>query len=82
VQALATLDGTLLAVTDPVEGRTHDRRQTWNTGISRIRAAVEHAITHLEQWKTNPRRGLPRTPHRTADRHPHRHHPRVLRLGW
>jgi hypothetical protein len=51
VQALATLDGTLLAVTDPVEGRTHDRRQTWNTGISRIRAVVEHAITHLEQWK-------------------------------
>lgn len=95
VQVLATLDGTLLAVTDPVEGRTHDsnaytltgldrlltdnqvladlgyqgtpairpRRKrpghkkhtpedkTWNTSVSRIRWAVEHAIAHLKDWK-------------------------------
>ncbi|GAB3003165.1 transposase family protein [Saccharothrix stipae] len=95
VQVLSTLDGTLLAVTDPVEGRTHDgtaytltgladlltdhevvadlgyqgtptirpRRKrpghqhhtphdkTWNTSVSRIRWAVEHAIAHLKAWK-------------------------------
>lgn len=95
VQVLAALDGTLLAVTHPVEGRTHDsnaytltgldlllsanqvvadlgyqgtptirpRRKrpghkqhtpadkTWNTSVSRIRWAVEHAIAHLKNWK-------------------------------
>lgn len=95
VQVAATLDGTLLAVTAPVEGRTHDsnaytltgldalladnevigdlgyqgtpairpRRKrpghkkhtpadkTWNTSVSRIRWAVEHAIAHLKDWK-------------------------------
>jgi hypothetical protein len=95
VQVLATLDGTLLAVTDPVEGRTHDKTaytltgladlladnqvvadlgyqgtptirprrkrpghkkhtpedKTWNTSVSRIRWAVEHAIAHLKDWK-------------------------------
>lgn len=95
VQVLATTDGTLLAVTDPVEGRTHDKTaytltgladlladttviadlgyqgtdtirprrkrpghkthtpedKTWNTSVSRIRWAVEHAIAHLKDWK-------------------------------
>jgi hypothetical protein len=95
VQVLATLDGTLLAVTDPVEGRTHDKTaytltglaelladnqvvadlgyqgthtirprrkrpghkkhtpedKVWNTSVSRIRWAVEHAIAHLKDWK-------------------------------
>ncbi|KOX17633.1 hypothetical protein ADK67_38155 [Saccharothrix sp. NRRL B-16348] len=95
VQVLATLDGTLLAVSDPVEGRTHDSKaytltgladlladntvvadlgyqgtntirprrkrpghdehtledKTWNTSVSRIRWAVEHAIAHLKDWK-------------------------------
>lgn len=95
VQVLATLDGTLLAVTDPVEGRTHDKTaytltglatlladnevvadlgyqgtptirprrkrpghkehtpedKIWNTSVSRIRWAVEHAIAHLKDWK-------------------------------
>ena len=95
VQVLAALDGTLLAVTDPVEGRTHDRTaytltgladlltgnqvvadlgyqgtttirprrkrpghkvhtpadKIWNTSVSRIRWAVEHAIAHLKAWK-------------------------------
>jgi hypothetical protein len=95
VQVLATLDGTLLAVTEPVEGRTHDKTaytltgladlladneviadlgyqgtptirprrkrpghkkhtpedKTWNTSVSRIRWAVEHAIAHLKDWK-------------------------------
>ncbi|MFE9745632.1 transposase family protein [Saccharothrix saharensis] len=95
VQVLAALDGTLLAVTDPVEGRTHDSRaytltgldllladnqvvadlgyqgtpairprrkrpgrrthtpadKIWNTSVSAIRAAVEHAIAHLKDWK-------------------------------
>ncbi|MEU4742975.1 transposase family protein [Actinosynnema sp. NPDC023658] len=95
VQVLATLDGTLLAVSDPVEGRAHDKTaytltgladllahhqvvadlgyqgtptirprrkrpghkrhtpadKTWNTSVSSIRAAVEHAIAHLKAWK-------------------------------
>ncbi|MEU4770296.1 transposase family protein [Actinosynnema sp. NPDC023794] len=94
-QVLATLDGTLLAVTHPVEVRTHDKTaytltgldellqhnevaadpgyqgtptirprrkrpghkthtpedKTWNTSVSRIRWAVEHAIAHLKDWK-------------------------------
>ncbi|NUS64695.1 MAG: transposase [Saccharothrix sp.] len=95
VQVLATLDGTPLAVSYPVEGRTHDKTaytltglddllrnnevvadlgyqgtptirprrkrpghkkhtpedKTWNTSVSRIRWAVEHAIAHLKNWK-------------------------------
>jgi hypothetical protein len=95
VQVLATLDGTLLHVSDPVEGRTHDKTaytltglnllladnqvvadlgyqgtptirprrkrpghkkhtpadKIWNTSVSRIRWAVEHAIAHLKDWK-------------------------------
>ncbi|WP_236594972.1 transposase family protein [Saccharothrix sp. 6-C] len=95
VQVLATLDDTLLAVSEPVEGRTHDKTaytltgltdlladhevvgdlgyqgtpairprrerpghtthtpadKTWNSSVSRIRWAVEHAIAHIEQWK-------------------------------
>ncbi|WP_306744996.1 transposase family protein [Saccharothrix yanglingensis] len=95
VQVPAALDGTLPAVTGPVEGRTHDsnaytltgldvllcdtqvvgdlgyqgtpairpRRKrpghtrhtpadkTWNTSISRIRWAVEHAIAHPKDRK-------------------------------
>lgn len=95
VQVLAALDGTLLAVTPPVEGRTHDSRaythtgldvllrdnqvvgdlgyqgtpairprrkrpghkkhtpedKTWNTSVSKIRWAVEQAISHLKNWK-------------------------------
>ncbi|NUT46384.1 MAG: transposase [Saccharothrix sp.] len=95
VQVLATLDGTLPAVSEPVEGRTHDKTaytltgldvlladnevvtdlgyqgtptirprrkrpghkehtpedKIWNTSVSRIRWAVEHAIAHLKDWK-------------------------------
>lgn len=95
VQVMATLDGSLLAVSDPVEGRTHDKTayiltgladlladhevvadlgyqgtptirprrkrpghkhhtpadKIWNTSVSRIRWAVEHAIAHLKAWK-------------------------------
>ncbi|WP_367127843.1 transposase family protein [Saccharothrix sp. HUAS TT1] len=89
------MDGALLAVSQPVEGRAHDKTaytrtgladlltdttviadlghqdtptlrprrkrpghrrrtpadKTWNTSVSRIRWAVEHAIAHLKNWK-------------------------------
>ncbi len=46
------LDGiTIVPYRTPPGGKLHDSQAAFNTSLSKIRAAVEHAIAHLKTWR-------------------------------